>query len=189
MKPPVMVVAMSVVALALGLAMMSARAAESAQADPWASVHELAAHVMPTTGNQCEGTVRFVKTDKGVKVIADLTGLPAGEHAIHIHEFGDCACGNGTCAGGHYNPEGKPHGLPATENRHAGDLGNLLADKDGKAHYELDVDNITLTGPRNPIIGRAVIVHEKQDDGSQPVGNAGSRLGCGTIGVAGPRKQ
>ena len=36
------------------------------------------------------------------------------------------------------------------------------------------------------ILGHAVIVHEKVDDWSQPVGNAGGRVACGVIGVAKP---
>jgi Cu-Zn family superoxide dismutase len=86
-------------------------------------------------------------------------------------------------AGGHYNPEGKPHGLPTTEERHAGDLGNLTADASGHAHYEITVDNISLSTGRNPVLGKAVIVHAKPDDGGQPTGNAGARLGCGVIQV------
>jgi Cu-Zn family superoxide dismutase len=79
------------------------------------------------------------------------------------------------------------HGLPESENRHAGDLGNLQADEQGKAHYEITVTNILIAGVKNPIIGRGVIVHAKVDDESQPVGNAGARIACGVIGVANPK--
>ncbi|MCP5412982.1 MAG: superoxide dismutase family protein, partial [Alphaproteobacteria bacterium] len=68
--------------------------------------------------------------------------------------------------------------------RHAGDLGNLTADATGKATYEIVVDNISIAGPHNPILGRGVIIHAKPDDGGQPVGNAGGRIACGVIGVA-----
>jgi Cu-Zn family superoxide dismutase len=91
-------------------------------------------------------------------------------------------------AGGHYNPENHQHGLPETEMRHAGDLGNLEADSEGKATLERTVSNISIAGMKNPIIGRGVIVHAKVDDGGQPVGNAGGRIGCGVIGVANPGK-
>jgi Cu-Zn family superoxide dismutase len=120
-----------------------------------------------------------------VKVVADLEGLnPGQKHAFHIHQNGDCTSSDGMSAGGHYNPEGHQHGLPEAEKRHAGDLGNVQADNDGKAHYEIRVANISISGPMNPILGRGVIVHAKVDDGSQPVGNAGARIACGVIGAA-----
>jgi Cu-Zn family superoxide dismutase len=73
------------------------------------------------------------------------------------------------------------HGLPPGDLRHAGDLGNLTADAEGRALYTITVTNITIRGAKNPIDGRAVIVHAKVDDGGQPVGNAGGRVACGVI--------
>jgi Cu-Zn family superoxide dismutase len=143
----------------------------------------------PTAGQHCQGVVRFTGEGDGVKVVADLEGLTPGQkHAFHIHQYGDCSSPDGMSAGGHYNPEKHQHGLPETENRHAGDLGNVQADQDGKAHYEITVHNITVGGAKNPILGRAVIVHAKVDDGGQPTGNAGGRIACGVIGVANPGK-
>jgi superoxide dismutase, Cu-Zn family len=139
----------------------------------------------PTEGSKCRGVVRFIEDGKSVKVLAEIEGLnPGQKHAIHIHEFGDCHTPAGMSAGGHYNPEGHEHGLPEKEKRHAGDLGNLEANDAGKAKLELAIDNISIAGKRNPILGRGVIVHAKPDDGGQPVGNAGGRIACGTIGVA-----
>jgi Cu-Zn family superoxide dismutase len=141
----------------------------------------------PTAGNACHGTLRFVQAGDKVQVTADIEGLkPNQQHAIHVHEYGDCSAPDATSAGSHYNPEGHPHGLPASAERHAGDLGNLQADAGGKAHYEITITNASIAGPSNPILGRAVIVHEKIDDGGQPVGNAGGRIACGIIGIAKP---
>ncbi|HWV99949.1 MAG TPA: superoxide dismutase family protein [Candidatus Acidoferrum sp.] len=138
-----------------------------------------------TAGQQCRGIVRFTQEGDSVKVVADIEGLTPGQkHAFHIHQYGDCSASDGMSAGGHYNPEGHQHGLPDSDNRHAGDLGNVQADDQGKAHYEITVSNISIMGSRNPIIGRGVIVHAKVDDGGQPVGNAGGRIACGVIGVA-----
>jgi len=140
-------------------------------------------------GQQCHGVVRFTQEGDSVKVVADIEGLTPGQkHAFHIHQNGDCSAPDGMSAGGHYNPEGHQHGLPDAQNRHAGDLGNIQADNDGKVHYEITVNNISLSGPKNPILGRGVIVHAKPDDGGQPVGNAGARIACGVIGVANPGK-
>jgi Cu-Zn family superoxide dismutase len=141
--------------------------------------------VHPTAGQHCHGVVRFTQDGESVKVVADLEGLnPGQKHAFHIHQYGDCSAPDGMSAGGHYNPDGHQHGLPDGQNRHAGDLGNVQADDQGKAHYEITVDNISISGQKNPIIGRAVIVHAKPDDGGQPVGNAGARIACGVIGIA-----
>lgn len=143
----------------------------------------------PGAGQQCRGVVRFTESGDSVKVVAHLEGLSAGQkHAFHIHQYGDCSAPDGMSAGGHYNPEGHPHGLPESANRHAGDFGNVTADDQGKAHFELTVNNISIAGHKNPIIGHAVIVHAKPDDGSQPVGNAGGRIACGVIGIANPGK-
>jgi superoxide dismutase, Cu-Zn family len=152
-----------------------------------AAVQQAVAVLHPTAGQHCQGIVRFTQEGDSVKVVADLEGLmPGQKHAFHIHQYGDCSSPDAMSAGGHYNPEGHSHGLPDSENRHAGDLGNVQANSEGKAHYEITVKNITLLGPMNPIIGRGVIVHARPDDGSQPTGNAGGRLACGVIGVANP---
>ncbi|MEX2190495.1 MAG: superoxide dismutase family protein [Bacteroidota bacterium] len=137
----------------------------------------------PTKGSSVSGIVTFEKTDKGVHVMARITGLTPGKHGFHIHEYGDCSADNGTSAGGHFNPAGMPHSGPMMEKRHVGDMGNLEADKDGNAKLDYVDPLITLTGP-HAVIGYGVIVHEKEDDlKSQPTGDAGGRLACGVVGV------
>lgn len=173
-------------ALALSVALSTAaRAAEDKHGQAWKSVTDAVAVMHPTAGNKAKGTVRFTQAGEKVRIVADIEGLnPNQKHAIHVHEFGDCTSADAMSTGGHYNPEGHQHALPNGKTRHAGDLGNLQADASGKAHYEITVDNISIAGMKNPIIGRAVIIHAKEDDGSQPVGNAGARISCGVIGIA-----
>lgn len=139
----------------------------------------------PTVGSKVMGTVTFTKSDDAVQVVADITGLTPGKHGFHIHEFGDCSAPDGASAGSHFNPTKKSHGAPDASDRHVGDLGNIEADKDGKAHLEWKDKMLKFSG-ENSILGRGVIVHEKVDDWSQPTGNAGGRLACGMIGVAKP---
>jgi Cu-Zn family superoxide dismutase len=142
--------------------------------------------VHPLGDSKVTGKVVFTKVDGGVEIVAELSGLTPGEHGFHVHEFGDCSMADGKCAGGHFNPEGKDHGKPDAAVRHVGDFGNVKAGADGKASYKR-VDNlITFSGPHS-IIGRAIIVHAAPDDFSQPVGNAGARVGCGVIGIADPK--
>ena len=138
----------------------------------------------PTEGSETSGIVKFIQTSEGMKIVAEVRGLTPGKHGFHIHEFGDCSRLDGKSAGGHFNPDDKKHGAPDGSERHIGDLGNLVAGEDGKAHYEWTDSHISFTGP-NSIIGRAIIVHAGEDDlTSQPTGNAGARLACGVIGLA-----
>lgn len=158
-------------------------------ARPGAAPTEAVAVLHPASGSKVQGIVRFVQDGNRVRVSGELQGLnPGQKHAMHIHEFGDCSAPDATSAGSHYNPEGHPHGLPNGGQRHAGDFGNVQADNQGRARIELTVENISILGARNPVAGRALIVHAKPDDGSQPTGNAGDRLACGVIGVAKQQK-
>jgi len=138
----------------------------------------------PTKGNETGGIITFIQTKDGVKIVADVEGLTPGKHGFHIHQYGDISAPDGTSTGGHFNPTNKKHGSPDAEERHVGDLGNLVADDNGRAHYERLDKVISLNGP-NSIIGRGIIVHAGEDDFvTQPTGNAGARVADGVIGIA-----
>jgi Cu-Zn family superoxide dismutase len=145
-----------------------------------ATVHGLGDH-------KVSGKVTFKQTDDGVDIVAELSGLQPGEHGFHVHEFGDCSMDDGKCAGAHFNPEKADHGGPDSKNRHVGDLGNIKADGQGHATYNRTDKMISLNGAHS-IIGRAVIVHAKEDD-FKTVTSAGDRIGCGVIGIADPKMQ
>lgn len=151
-------------------------------------VAELLANIQPLSNSNVRGTALFEQAGgDAVKVTVKVGGLEANsKHAIHIHEFGNLSNADGTSAGGHYNPDGHPHGLPDAETgkRHPGDFGNLEADGSGNATLVLTVEGLSLAHGKNAIIGRAVIIHAKPDDGGQPTGNAGDRIGGGIIGVS-----
>lgn len=155
--------------------------AEGTAAQQPAKVTRAAAKLSPTEGHEASGTVHFEQAADGVKVTAELTGLaPNSVHGFHIHEKGDCSAPDASSAGGHYAPDDNPHGLPPDEQRHAGDMGNITADAQGKATFEGTFGNFSLSGDA-PVLGRAVIVHVEQDQGTQPTGDAGSRAACGVI--------
>ncbi|WP_205461723.1 superoxide dismutase family protein [Mangrovibacterium lignilyticum] len=140
--------------------------------------------LQPTQGNSVSGTITFTKTDAGVVVKGEVSGLTPGKHGFHIHQFGDVTAPDGTSAGGHFNPEGHEHGAPDAAMSHVGDLGNLEANADGVATYEVTYPNMTFSGIES-ILGRGIIVHADEDDlVSQPTGAAGKRVAIGVIGVA-----
>jgi Cu-Zn family superoxide dismutase len=136
----------------------------------------------PKSGSTLSGKATLSETPDGVKVALALEGLPPGEHGAHVHEKGDCSAPDGASAGGHFNPAGNPHALPTGTPRHLGDLGNIAISPDGKGTLDIVAPGANLKdGDPNSFLGRAIIVHEKQDDGGQPTGNAGGRVGCAEI--------
>ena len=89
----------------------------------------------------------------------------------------------GPLSGAHFNPTQKHHGGPMTLDHHAGDLGNIEADASGKAHLDWK-GKLSLSG-KDSIIGKSVVVHEKEDDlKTDPSGNSGARIACGAINAA-----
>jgi len=147
-------------------------------------VTKAAAQLEPKSGSQVTGLVTFTKVGDEIQVVADIQNLkPGRKHGFHIHEKGDCSAADAASAGGHFNPTQKHHGGPTTAEHHAGDLGNIEADASGKAHLDWK-GKLSLSG-KDSIIGRSVVVHEKEDDlKTDPAGNSGARIGCGTINAA-----
>ena len=148
-------------------------------------VTKAVAVLRPAQGSKVGGIVTFYQEGDKVRIVAEVTGLAPGKHGIHIHEFGDCSSSDGMSAGAHFNPFNKPHGDPDGKDRHLGDLGNLEADKNGKASYDRLDGRISLEGPHS-IVGRSVVIKERADDYlTQPGGNAGIRIAFGVIGMSG----
>ncbi|HEX6268539.1 MAG TPA: superoxide dismutase family protein [Burkholderiales bacterium] len=141
------------------------------------------ASLQATKGNKAFGEATFeqVGADK-VRVVVFAQNLkPGGEHGFHIHEAGDCSSGDGMSAKGHFNPLGKPHGMPGPQS-HAGDLPMLKAAKNGRAKLDHVLEGATLGSGPTSIVGRGLIIHADPDDfKTQPTGNSGARLACGVI--------
>lgn len=143
------------------------------------------AQMEAASGSNVTGEAKFTDEGDG-KVRFELTveNLTPGEHAVHLHEKGDCSAEDASSAGGHWNPTMKPHGKRGDGNSyHKGDVGNMTVGNDGKGTMNLTVQGWSIGGADSTnVVGKAVIVHEKADDfTTQPTGNAGGRLSCGVI--------
>ncbi|XP_051547960.1 extracellular superoxide dismutase [Cu-Zn]-like isoform X7 [Myxocyprinus asiaticus] len=144
---------------------------------------------LPTGQPEIFGQVLFkqVFPNGTLQVIINLRGLPTDDHqarAIHIHQFGDFSQGCDS-TGPHYNPKGVDH--PG----HPGDFGNFVS-KQGIIRHFLELPEGKLFGSQS-ILGRAVVVHEKEDDlgmgsdeESKLSGNAGKRIAGCVIGISSP---
>jgi len=141
------------------------------------------AALQPTTGNAAAGTVRFVQAGGKVQVSGEVRGLkPGAEHGFHVHEKGNCAGGDGMATGGHFNPDGKPHGQHGHGTHHAGDLPQLKADAGGVARFNFESSTITVGSGVADVVGKGLIVHRDPDDHrTQPTGNSGPRIACAVI--------
>ena len=142
------------------------------------------------TGEAVKGVVTFEQEDADapVRVTGEIKGLAPGQHGFHIHQFGDLTNGC-TSAGAHFDTRARTHGAPTDEERHIGDLGNVVANEEGVARIDITDKLVRLNGP-DSVVGRSVVVHADVDDLglggtelSKTTGNAGGRLACGVIGL------
>jgi Cu-Zn family superoxide dismutase len=136
------------------------------------------------SGSNVTGEANFTQENGSVRFVLSVENLTPGEHAVHLHEKGDCSAEDASSAGGHWNPTMKPHGKrDGGGSYHKGDIGNMNVGADGKGSMDMAVEGWTIGGADSTnIVGKSVIIHEKADDfTSQPAGNAGARLSCGVI--------
>uniref|UniRef100_A0A9J8D200 Superoxide dismutase [Cu-Zn] n=2 Tax=Cyprinus carpio TaxID=7962 RepID=A0A9J8D200_CYPCA len=139
--------------------------------------------VLKGTG-EVTGTVYFEQESDGspVKLSGEISGLTPGKHGFHVHAFGDNTNGKGKL----FSVILKSRVLA---NVHVGDLGNVIAGDNGVAKIDIVDAMVTLSGEYS-VIGRTMVIHEKEDDlgkggndESLKTGNAGGRLACGVIGI------
>mmetsp|Transcript_15124 Transcript_15124/g.22490 ORF Transcript_15124/g.22490 Transcript_15124/m.22490 type:complete len:155 (+) Transcript_15124:159-623(+) len=118
----------------------------------------------------------------------EVTGLAPGKHGLAVLVFGDLS-NPPASLGEHFNPHGKNHGSPDSDERHVGSLGNIEADADGKAKIHVEDKLVKLIGPQS-IIGRAIGIMSQEDDlgtggheQSLVNGNAGPAIAFGVVGI------
>ena len=139
----------------------------------------------PKSGSSTQGKVTLTEEDGKVTFEANISGLSEGVHAIHIHQKADCSSDDGKSSGGHWNPTFEDHGAWGSETGfHRGDIGNFDADASGigTVVFSTDLWCLDCDDPVKNVMGKAVIVHQGEDDlVSQPSGAAGARISCAGI--------
>jgi len=140
------------------------------------------AKIQSATGTKLAGDAKLVEEDGAVVVIVDLEDAPPGLKGIHVHERGDCSNPKAKSMGAHFAPNPQRHGFPHEGEHHLGDLGNIAVGPDGKGHLEIKVVSANLApGDPRSFVGKAIILHEAEDTGTQPGGGAGDPIACGRI--------
>ena len=128
------------------------------------------------------GMLKLYQTQSGVFVVLAVQGMPTknnnicggGIFGVHIHDGSSCNVNDGaliTDAVTHYNPTGCAHPY------HAGDLPPLFADN-GYGWYAVLIQRFSV----DEVVEKVIMIHENPDDfTSQPSGNSGGIIACGTI--------
>lgn len=119
-----------------------------------------------------------------MRVTIQAGGLPPGWHGIHFHAVGSCAdTDKFQESKAHVNHDNAKHGLLNAEGPDEGDLPNVYANADGSVNAEVSSDTpLTGEGGLKDNDGSALIIHANEDDhATQPIGNAGARIGCAVI--------
>ncbi|CAN7469047.1 superoxide dismutase family protein [Trinickia sp. LjRoot230] len=137
-----------------------------------------AAQLLPTVGSAARGGVTFIERSDGVQVTYSISGLPPNsDHALQVHERGDCNAVEGSSTGPVFAPGASR--LRAGV-RLAGDLGNIHSDATGGATGFIVAPELALDGVRS-VIGRSVQIHREPGDPAFPDHGAGAALACGVI--------
>ncbi len=127
------------------------------------------------------GMATLHRTSHGTLLHVKLHDLPAGAHAFHVHSIGKCEPPFKS-AGGHYNPEGRNHGILGEDGMHAGDMPNIHVPESGSLEIEILNTQLVLDTALFDEDGAAIVIHEGADDyKSDPAGAAGPRIACGIL--------
>ncbi len=141
--------------------------------EPPAAARTATATLEAKSGSSLTGSATFTQVGDAVRLELHVNGAPDGEHAVHIHERGDCSAADGTSAGGHWNPTAEDHGRWGQPPHHLGDIGNMQVDDSGHGMITLATDLWSIgTGAANDVLGKASIVHAG-DLGNMWVGEDG----------------
>lgn len=154
-------------------------------ATPLHAVNQQASATFVNVHGKQIGTATLTQTPSGVLIDIKAEGIPAGAHALHIHETGKCNAPDFESAGDHYNPVGAKHGFVNGTDPHAGDLPNQFVQHDGVLQAHVLASQVTLSAGQATLFdtdGSALVLHTKADDyTSQPAGEAGDRFACAVI--------
>jgi Cu/Zn superoxide dismutase len=104
-----------------------------------------------------------------------------GEDGNAMSPVTEAACGAATTRSCECDQR---HGLPPSSIRQPGDMGNLESTGGvTSGSITLGQEKMSLTDALRSVVGRVVVIHSNEDDGTQPYGNAGAPMAYGVIAL------
>jgi superoxide dismutase, Cu-Zn family len=173
------------IVLALAGAALACSALSNAPTDDSSPVVVARATLLDQTGARV-GTAEFREDRAGaVHIDVSVSSATPGPHGVHIHTTGACSGAAFVDAGGHFNPSATHHGLSNAGGPHAGDLPNIDVLSNGVGRFQGVTSRVTLRPSPSSLLdadGSALVMHAGADDQlTDPSGNSGARIACGTI--------
>jgi Cu-Zn family superoxide dismutase len=133
------------------------------------------------SAGQSVGSVRMWETPGGVTFRVAASGLPHGNHGIHVHSAGRCDPPKFESAGPHWNPGGAKHGFNNPAGPHRGDLPNITVAANGVVNEAVSLAGASIATMLDAD-GAALVLHAAPDDyATDPSGNSGDRIACAVI--------
>lgn len=151
-----------------------------------------AATLEARAGSRMTGLVTFsqapAQPGAPVSVTIRLADAGPGNHAVFLHETGDCSAPDASSAGRWYGPTegvrrasvGSGPTEPGTSGPPPGYLGFVTVSADGRGEKELDLHAFTLAETPPSLVDRAIVVYERAPDFTRG-GDPGARQACGVI--------
>lgn len=141
--------------------------------------------LIDTTGSGV-GSIEPGEDAKEVTLKLSINRLPAGTHAVHLHEVGLCDPEVGfKTAGAHWNPAGRKHGRDNPAGAHLGDLANFEVTGSGDTTTSVVLAGIRYAQGDHKLAdadGTSIVIHAKPDDyKTDPSGDSGDRVACAVL--------
>jgi Cu-Zn family superoxide dismutase len=143
-------------------------------------------------GSRVTGTVTFAQAPGPpggpILVSIRLADAGPGNHAVFLHETGDCSAADASSAGRWYGPPerasrasaGSGPTDPDSTSPPPGYLGFVTVGADGRGEKDIVLHAFTLSDTPPSLVDRAVVVYERAPDFTRG-GDPGARQACGVI--------
>ena len=121
------------------------------------------------------GFINVKRRGGALKLLLNVMNAAPGDHALRLHQVGDCSASDASSAGGLWIPEGT-----SSDGVSLAELGNLHVDEDGRGHLATSGPYNFGDGSELDLVGHALVIHQKSSE-LLAQGDDDARIGCAVI--------